>query len=104
MKTNLETETTSTDSTTDTSSDTSSSDETTSTSSEISTISMLSDHQLRPRYPINYNETMLTKLHGLPQIKTFNNLSIPLPGTESESEEDENYELYIKPEKTMNII
>ena len=38
----------------------------------------------------------LTKLHGLPQIKTFNNLSIPLPVTESESEEDENYEHYIK--------
>ena len=30
------------------------------------------------------------------QIKTFNNLSIPLPVTDSESEEDENYEHYIK--------
>ena len=89
-----ETETTSTDSTIDTSSDTSSSDETMSTNSEISTTSMLSDHQLRPRYPINNNETVLTKLHGLLQIKTFNNLSIPLPVTESESEEDENYEHY----------
>ena len=57
---------------------------------------MLSDRQLRPRYPINYNEKVLTKLHGLLQIKTFNNLSIPLPVTESESEEDENYEHYIK--------
>ena len=94
--TDPETETTSTESTTDTSSDTSSSDETTSTSSEISTTSMLSDCQLRPRYPINYNKKGLPKLHGLPQIKTFNNLSIPLPVTESESEEDENYEHYIK--------
>ena len=96
------TETTSTDTTTDTSSDASSSDDTMSTSSEISTTSMMSDQQLRPRYPINYNETILTKLHRLPQIKTFNNLSIPLPVTESESEEDENYEHYIKPD-TQNI-
>ena len=57
---------------------------------------LMSDCQLRPRYPINYNETVLTKLHRLPQIKTFNNLSIPLPVTKSESEEDENYEHYIK--------
>ena len=91
-----ETETTSTDSTTDTSSDPSSSDDTMSTSSEISTTSTISGHQLRPRYPINYNKTVLTKLHQLPQIKTFNNLSIPLPVTESESEEDENYKHYIK--------
>ena len=96
--TDSETETTSTESTTDTSSDTGSSDETTSTSSEISTTSTLSDRQLRPRYPINYNENVLTKLHGLPQIKTFNNLSIPLPVTELESEEDENYEHSIKPD------
>ena len=94
--TDPETETTSTDTTTDTSSDASSSDDTMSTSSEISTTSTISDRQLRPRYPINYSETVLTKLHGLPQIKTFNNLSIPLPVTESESEEDENYEHYIK--------
>ena len=96
--TDPETETTSTESTTDTSSDTGSSDETTSTSSDISTTSTLSDCQLRPRYPINYNENVLTKLHGLPQIKTFNNLLIPLPVTESESEEDENYEHSIKPD------
>ena len=99
--TDPETETTSTESTTDTSSDTSPSDETTSTSSEISTTSTLSDHQLRPRYPINYNEKVLTKLHRLPQIKTFNNLSIPLPVTELESEEDENYEHYINPDTQM---
>ena len=101
--TDPETETTSTDTTTDTSSDASSSDDTMSTSSEISTTSTMSDRQLRPRYPINYNETVLTKLHGLLQIKTFNNLSIPLPVTESESEEDENYEHYIKPDtQTFN--
>ena len=96
--TDPETETTSTESTTDTSSDSGSSDETTSTSSEFSTTSTLSDRQLRPRYPINYNENVLTKLHGLPQIKTFNNLSIPLPVTESESEEDEISEHSIKPD------
>ena len=96
--TDPKTETTSTDTTTDTSSDASSSDDTMSTSSEISTTSKMSDRQLRPRYPINYKETILTKLQGLPQIKTFNNLSIPLPVTESESEEDENYEHYIKPD------
>ena len=101
--TDPETETTSTGTTTDTSSDASSSDDTMSTSSEISTTSMMSDRQLRPRYPINYNKTVLTKLHGLLQIKTFNNLSIPLPVTESESEEDENYEHYIKPDtQTFN--
>ena len=69
-----------------------------STSSEISTTSMISDHQLRPRYPINYNEKVLTKLHRLLQIRTFNNLSIPLPVTETESEEDENYEHYTNPD------
>ena len=96
-----ETETTSTDSTTDISSDASSSDDTMSTSSEISTTSTITNHQLRPRYPINYNEKVLTKLQGLPQIRTFNNLSIPLPVTESESEEDENYEHCIKPDTQM---
>ena len=44
---------------------------------------------------------VLIKLHGLLQIKTFNNLSIPLPVTESESEEDENYEHYIKQDTQM---
>ena len=94
--TDPETETTSADSTIDTSSDVSSSDDTMSTNSEISTTSMISDCQLRPRYPINYNKKVLTKLYGLLQIRTFNNLSIPLPVTEPESEEDENYEYYTK--------
>ena len=69
--TDPETETTSADSTIDTSSDASSSDDTMSTNSEISTTSMISNCQLRPRYPIDYNEKVLTKLHRLLQIRTF---------------------------------
>ena len=99
--TDPETETTSSDSTIDTSSDASSSDDTMSTSSEISTTSMISYHQLRPRCLINYNKKVLTQLHRLPQIRTFNNLSIPLPVTETESEEDENYEHYIELDTQM---
>ena len=99
--TDPETETTSADSTIDTPSDVTSSDDTMSTNSEISTTSMISDCQLRSRYPINYNEKVLTKLHRLLQIRTFNNLSIPLPVTESESEEDENYEHYTKLDTQM---
>ena len=99
--TDPETETTSSDSTIDTSSDASSSVDTMSTSSEISTTSMISYHQLRPRYLINYNKKVLTQLHGLPQIRTFNNLSIPLPVIETESEEDENYEHYIELDTQM---
>ena len=103
ISTDPETETTSADSTIDTSSDANSSDDTMSTNSEISTTSMISDHQLRPRYHINYNEKVLTKLHGLLQIRTLNNLSIPFPVTEPESEEDENYEHYTKPDtQTFN--
>ena len=56
----------------------------------------MSDRQFRPRYPINYNEKLLTQLHETPQIRTFNNISIPLPVTDTKSEdtseEEENNE------------
>ena len=38
-----------------------------------------SERSLRPRVPISYNETLLQRLHGRPQVKILNNLSIPLP-------------------------
>ena len=43
---------------------------------------------LRPRIPISYNETLLTRLHRRPQIRTINNLSIPLPDSSNEETED----------------
>ena len=49
------------------------------TSDDESITSTTSDRQLRPRVPISYNETVLKHLHGQPQVRTFNNLSIPLP-------------------------
>ena len=53
-----------------------------------STISMANNRQLYPHIPISYSETFLKKLHGLPQIKVMNNLSIPLPESKSEAKED----------------
>ena len=73
-----------------------SSDDSQSTTSDSSLASTTSDRQLRPRYPISYNEKLLARLHGLPQIKTLNNLSIPLPSSDSNSEDtledEEDYE------------
>ena len=54
--------------------------------SDQSTVSTASDQQLH--LPINYNETLLKKLHGYPQIRTFNTMSVQLPGTSTNSEED----------------
>ena len=48
----------------------------------------MSDRQLRPRVPIGYNETVLKKLHGQPQVRMYNNLSIPLPTDSSEEDTD----------------
>ena len=66
------------------------------TTSESSLASAASNRQLRPRYPISYNEKLLARLHGLPQIKTLNNLSIPLPSSNSNLEDtledEEDYE------------
>ena len=50
--------------------------------------SIASDKLLRPRIPISYNETLLQHLHGRPQVKTLNNLSIPLPDSSDEDTED----------------
>ena len=66
------------------------SEEDSSSSDDESIASTMSDRQLRPRALISYNETVLRKLHGQPQVRTCNNLSIPLP-TDS-SEEDTNSE------------
>ena len=58
------------------------------TSDDESITSTTSDRQLRPRVPISYNETVLKHLHGQPQVRTFNNLSIPLPSDRTEEDTD----------------
>ena len=63
-----------------------SSDDSQYTTSDSSLASTTSDRQLRPRYPISY-EKLLARLHRLPQVKTPNNLSIPLPSSDSNSED-----------------
>ena len=71
------------------------SEEDSSSSDDESIASTMSDRQLRPRALLSYNETVLRKLHGQPQLRMCNNLSIPLPtdsseeDTDSESEETE---------------
>ena len=64
---------------------TESSSESGSTSSLESTAS---DCQLRLHLPIWYNETFLMKLNGKPQVATLNYLSIPLPPSDTDEEED----------------
>ena len=69
----------------DTETDTdSTSDDMQSITSETSTAS---DRALTPRIPISYNETLLQYLQRRPQIKTLNNLSIPLPDSSGEDTE-----------------
>ena len=50
-----------------------------SSTSPHSTCCTASTHILRPRLPITYNEAALSCLHGRAQVKTLNNVSIPLP-------------------------
>ena len=50
--------------------------------------STASDHQLHPCLPIRYNETFLKKLNGKPQVAVMNYLSIPLPPSDMDEEED----------------
>ena len=70
----------------DTETDTdSTSDDTQSITSQTSTAS---DRTPRPGFPISYNETLLHHLHRRSQIKTLNNLSIPLPDSSNEDTED----------------
>ena len=64
------------------------SEEDSSSSDDESIASTMSDRQLRPRAPISYNETVLRKLHGQPQVRMCNNLSIPLPTDSSEEDTD----------------
>ena len=66
------------------------SEEDSSASDDESIASTISDRQLRSWVPVSYNKKVLRKLHGQPQVRTCNNLSIPLP-TDS-SEEDTNSE------------
>ena len=62
---------------------------TSSSESKTSIESTTSDRQLGP-IPISYNETFLTHLHGRPQMKILNNVSIPLPiVSDSEESTDE---------------
>ena len=58
------------------------------TGSTTSLESMASDHQLRLCLPIRYNETFLKRLNGKPQVATLNYLSIPLPPSDTDEEED----------------
>ena len=58
------------------------------TSGDESITSTTSDGQLRPRVPIGYNETVLQQLHEQPQVRTFNNSFIPLPGDSTEEDTD----------------
>ena len=48
--------------------DTTSIDDSQSTTSDSSLASTTSDRQLRPRYPISYNEKLLARLNRIPQI------------------------------------
>ena len=62
------------------------------TSDDESITSTTSDRQLRPQVPISYNETVLQQLHGQPQVRTFNNLPIPLPSDSTEEDTDPDIE------------
>ena len=50
--------------------------------------SMASDRQLWPWLPIWYNETFLKKLNDRPQVATLNYLSILLPPSDTDEEEE----------------
>ena len=56
--------------------------------SENPTISTASSRQLGQWPPINYSEIHLTKLHSYPQVRTINNLSVPLTRDEDADSED----------------
>ena len=57
-----------------------SSDDTQSITSQTSTVI---NRTLRSKIPVSYNKTLLNHLHGRPQIRTLNNLSIPLQDSKS---------------------
>ena len=58
------------------------------TTSDDESIVSTSDRQLRTHAPISYNETVLKHLHGQPQVRTLNKVSIPLPSDSSEEDTD----------------
>ena len=58
------------------------------TSDDMSIISTTSDRQLRIHAPISYNKPVLKHLHGQPQVRILNNVSIPLPIDSSEEDAD----------------
>ena len=74
--------------------DSTSSDDTQSTTSKTSTLSTASRRTLRPRVTINYSKTLLKRLYRRPQIRTLNNISIPLP--DSSDEETQNTDEHTK--------
>ena len=67
---------------------TSSESESESTSCQ-STLSNPSDRQLHPHLPLRTNKTFLMRLQGRPQVKVIPTLSIPLPESSSDSEEED---------------
>ena len=64
--------------------DTASLDDSQSTTSDSSLPSTTSDRQLRPRYPISYNEKLLSRLNRILQVRALNNLLIPIPASDSD--------------------
>ena len=66
------------------------------TSDKESITSIASDRELRSHIPISYNETVLKHLCWLPQIRSLNNIFIPLPidssskHTDTEDTDEEN--------------
>ena len=73
-------------------------------SSDDSITSKDSNRQLRPHVPINYNVTLLKHLHGKPQVRTLDNISISLPvdglsykeNTDAENTDEEMKQTYHK--------
>ena len=65
-----------------------SSNDTQSTKCKTSTLSTAISRTLRQRAPIYYKKTLLKRLHGRPQIRTLNNISIPLPDSSEEETKD----------------
>ena len=56
---------------------------TASSPSSASSVASSASYILQPRFPITYNKTALSQLHGRQQVRILKNLSIPLPSTSS---------------------
>ena len=57
-----------------------------STPSSLDSQASTASYSLCPRLPITYIKAALNKLQGRPEVRTFHNLSIPLPITSNDSE------------------